>query len=423
MATLNRILAWRPGGYARDGARIFGWLLLRAAAQALTVLLLARWLGASGYGEFVAALAVASFFTPLAGLGLGAVLLMRGARAPEHLPALSAQATRLWAISALGFTLVAAAALYWALPTPPPLWALAALALAEVAAASWVELVARRMQARHQANRFGAIQAGLPLARLVALAIGMALLPASPASWMLAYAAASFASAALIAAHVLRDPAPAPGSDPNLPWATLVRDGAPFTVGAVALRLQAEFNKPVLAHLDYAQAGALGVAQRVVDLGLLPLTALQEALWPRVYAADRPAARLWRTGAVLMALALLAGLALAAAAPLLPWLLGAEFADAASALVSLAGLPALQLMRNLGNAALIASGNSQHLNGVYLVAAAAGVLLALWLVPTQGLPGAVWAIYGSEGAALMIQGAIGAGSWFFCHHDRAARKT
>lgn len=107
MATLNRILAWRPGGYARDGARIFGWLLLRAAAQALTVLLLARWLGASGYGEFVAALAVASFFTPLAGLGLGAVLLMRGARAPEHLPALSAQATRLWAISALGFTLVA----------------------------------------------------------------------------------------------------------------------------------------------------------------------------------------------------------------------------------------------------------------------------------------------------------------------------
>ncbi|MGC8808477.1 MAG: hypothetical protein ACP5QB_13265, partial [Thiomonas sp.] len=72
MLTLIRVARrWRPGAYARDGARIFGWLLLRAAAQAATVLLLARWLGAGGYGAFVAALAIASFFTPLAGLGLG----------------------------------------------------------------------------------------------------------------------------------------------------------------------------------------------------------------------------------------------------------------------------------------------------------------------------------------------------------------
>lgn len=75
-----RVLRWRPGPYALDMLMIFGWLLLRAAAQAFTVLLLARWLGASHYGAFVAAVAVASFLTPLAGMGMTTIILRDGAR-------------------------------------------------------------------------------------------------------------------------------------------------------------------------------------------------------------------------------------------------------------------------------------------------------------------------------------------------------
>jgi O-antigen/teichoic acid export membrane protein len=40
---------------------------------------------------------------------------------------------------------------------------------------------------------------------------------------------------------------------------------------------------------------------------------------------------------------------------------------------------------------------------VYVASALAGVLLALMLVPRWGLSGAVWAMYGSEVAALVIQ--------------------
>ena len=47
------------------------------------MLLLARWLGAEGYGQFVATLAVVSFFGPLAGLGLHGVLLSCIARTPQ----------------------------------------------------------------------------------------------------------------------------------------------------------------------------------------------------------------------------------------------------------------------------------------------------------------------------------------------------
>jgi O-antigen/teichoic acid export membrane protein len=399
----NAVRQWRPGAYAQDGLRLFGWLVLRAAAQAATVVLLARWLGASGYGEFVAALAVAGFFTPLAGLGLGAVLLVRGARAPQQLPALQAQAARLWAISSVAFSLIATAAMSLSLPGHQPLWAMAALAVAEVAAASWVELVARGRQARHQVHAFGAIQAGLPLARLAALALSLPWLPASAAAWMLIYAAASLIYATTLGISCAVSSRFQAEKPPSQPTTALLREGAPFVVSAASLRMQAEFNKPVLAHLDYTQTGALGVAQRVVDLVTLPLAALQEALWPRVFASERPGSRLLQTGAMLVALALLSGAALALAAPLLPWLLGPDFAVASQALGWLALLPAVQLTRNLGNAWLIANGNSRSLTVVYLAAAAAGVLLALILVPRWGLSGAVWGMYGSEAVAIVVQ--------------------
>ena len=403
---LRSVASWRPGAYARDGARIFGWLLLRAAAQAASVLLLARWLGAGGYGAFVAALAIASFFTPLAGLGLGGVLLVRGARTPAQISVLQRRATAAWAVANAVVVPLALLALATSLPDAQPLWALALLVTAEVAAASWVELCARCAQTRQQPHRFGAIQAGLPLARLAALLAVLPWAAPTPAAWMSAYAAASLLYAAALAL-MARQPESMVGPDAALPTTpALVREGLPFAGGAVAMRLQAEFNKPVLAHLSFAQAGAFAVAQRVIDVATLPLLALQEALWPRLFAADAPNARLVRTGALLLLLALAAGLMLALAAPLLPALLGADYAAAADALVLLALLPAVQLVRNLGNAWLIANVSNAALYVVYAASAAAGVLLALLLVPRWGLDGAVGAMYGSEGMAIAVAGIV-----------------
>jgi O-antigen/teichoic acid export membrane protein len=411
LTSIHAAWRWRPGAYARDGARIFGWLLLRAAAQAATVLLLARWLGAGGYGAFVAALAIASFFTPLAGLGLGGVLLIRGARAPALLTALQHRATAAWAVASAVVVPLALLAMASSLPDAQPLWALALLALAEVAAASWVELCARSAQAQHQAHRFGAIQAGLPLARLAALLAVLPWAAPTPAVWMVAYAAASLLYAVALAA-VARRPRLAAPPDGTLPaTAALVREGLPFAGGAVAMRLQAEFNKPVLAHLSYAQAGAFAVAQRVIDIATLPLAALQEALWPRIYATAAPNARLVRTGALLLLLALAAGLMLALAAPLLPALLGADYAAAADALVLLALLPAVQVTRNLGNTWLIANVSNAALYVVYAASAAAGVLLALLLVPRVGLDGAVAALYASEVVAIGVSAGLVLRQW------------
>ncbi|UHD16885.1 hypothetical protein [Thiocapsa bogorovii] len=66
---LANMLRWRPGAYLRSSSELFGWLLLRAAAQITSVVLLAKTLGAEDYGLFVTVLALASFFPPLVILG------------------------------------------------------------------------------------------------------------------------------------------------------------------------------------------------------------------------------------------------------------------------------------------------------------------------------------------------------------------
>lgn len=396
----RRLSRWRPGGLARDGARIFLGLGLRAAAQAALVLLLARWLGAQGYGAFVAALAIASFFTPVAGMGLSAVVVRDGAKPGADLFGMRQQALRQWGITSPAGVAGAVLVMAWALPAAPPLAALVFLALGEVAAGSLVELLARFEQVQQRALRFGLLMAGLPLARLLSLGVLFALAAPSPTVWMVAYGVSS-----LLYAGALWAWQRVPSAAATAPM-RLASEGWPFAVSAVAVRLQNEFNKPVLAQLSYADAGGFNVAQRLVDLVGLPLLALQEAFWPRVFAAADPLRRLWHSAVALLTVALAAAAALALASPLLPWLLGADYASAAHALAALALLPALQVARNLGNAWLMAHGKSQVLLLVSAAAAAAGVLLVLLLVPRYGIMGAVWAVYASEAVAILVQAAV-----------------
>src|SRR5690606_9799016 len=98
--------------------------------------------------------------------------------------------------------------------------------------------------------------------------------------------------------------------------------GLPFSASALAMRLQVEFNKPVLAHAGFGLAGSYNIAQRAVDMASLPLAALQEALWPKLYAQANPLPQLRRTGVALLLLAALAGALIWLAAPLLPLLVG-----------------------------------------------------------------------------------------------------
>lgn len=354
------------------------------------VVMLSRLLGATGYGRFVAVLAIASFLTPFAGMGLSHVLLRDGAKNPQLIDRMRGHGLKVWLSTALLSGGVAIAAAWWWLPQDLPWLAVPVAMLAEIAVASLIELLARAEQARHRISRFGAINAGLHIARLAALTPYALWGTATLGGWLWLYAASSVVYAAglygaLRINTARRKAVPIP-----------LVEGMPFTMASLSVRLQAEFNKPVLAQHGFALAGNFGAAQRVTDLASLPLLALQDALWPRLYASTNSNRDLRGVGFLMLTLALVAGGALWFAAPRLAFLLGPEFGPAGDILRWLALLPAMQCLRNLFSFQSIAAKRTDLIGWSSAAGATTGVIVLLLLASKLGVAAATLAAYASE---------------------------
>jgi O-antigen/teichoic acid export membrane protein len=375
--------------YIRSSATLTGWLVLRAGSQALTTFAIARSLGPNGYGTFVAYIAIASFFIPLAGFGIGNVILIRGAREPGNLPHLIGAAFGIWAGSTLLFGLAGLAVAFLSLPHTEHIALAACLVLSEIACSSLVELIARIEQSEHHIQRLGATFAGLAIGRMAGAAVFLLLSSNDLATWMAIYTAGSIIfCTGLLHRFFRRHRVCWPE---RIQW-RLLGEGLPFGIGATSIRLQGEFNKPVLAQISFAATGNLNVAQRAIDVVSIPLTALQEALWPRLYAHPEPCRHL-RIAAGIFGLAIALGVLLSVAAPLLPHLLGQGYAESATLVIWLAWLPCLQVVRNLVAALVIAKGRQQQLTLVYIVSAGIGIVVNLQLISRYALVGAVLAAY------------------------------
>ncbi len=388
---LNRLLTWRPGGYLRASGGLFGWLLLRAAAQAGTVVLLARTLAAQTYGEFVAVVAVAGFTVPFVGLGLPNMVLRNVARDPQAAQCYLERAVTTWVRSLLPVVAATIGIALLLLPKGLPVAAMAAAICGELLASSLTELAGRYRQAQHRHHAYGAINAGLPLLRLLALGLLVLLSrQAGIASVLWTFTAASLAYALLLW-PVVR--AAAPVKEVGATEAMPVTSGLPFSASTLAMRLQAEFNKPVLAHAGFGLAGSYNIAQRAVDMVSLPLQALQEALWPKLYAQANPLPQLRRTGATLLLFAIAIGTLVWLAAPLIPLLVGNDYDDAILVIRMLAWLPLLQVGRSLLNFHAIHHGHIKHISWACLIGVVVSICSVGILVPTHGMAGAAMASY------------------------------
>lgn len=385
-------LARLPRAYLRSSTVLMGWMAVRAIAQAATVLLLARAMGADAYGVFVAAIAVAALASPLAGLGVASIVLRNGAMDPDHLPVYMRRAFRIWVPSAasciLGGLVLASVLLPRAVPWPAVIAAL----VVEVVVASLSELLARYAQAQRRMGRFGAMSAGPVLLRLAGLALLVALLDSPGAATILWTHAATGLLFVWIAWP--RRPAEVAAGEPRQPFHATA--GLPFALAAFATRVQGEFNKPILARVEFALAGNFNVGQRAVEIVALPLAALQEALWPRLYALDDPRRQLCIAGGLLVLGALACGAAVWLLALWLPKLMGADYLLTAEVVRLLAWLPLLQVVRGMANFMIIHGGRMRLLGWAYSAGAGFNVLLVASLVPAWGMHGAVVATYATE---------------------------
>jgi O-antigen/teichoic acid export membrane protein len=392
---------WRT--HYSPSLNIVVWLTIRAGFQALITVMTAKTLGAYDYGNFIAFIAVASFLSPLAGLGLHGTLLINGARNPECIPLLLGNSLAIWWRSTCITTIIGISVAYIALPTPPSLLATGLLICAEIWCSSFIELAARAEQSQRNSNRFGALLAGLPAIRLIGLIVLVITSSAMLNNWIYTYSISSIGYSMLVFLWLISR---RPSIHSNGIDLKLISKGFPFCVGALTMRLQNELNKPILAQNSYVETGNFSIAQRIIDLASLPLAALQENFWPRFYATPKTTTNSFIQTLIasvgILFFGGLIGIAITTIAPLIPLLLGAGFNDAATAVMWLAWLPLVQAARNLINATFIANDKQRLLTAIYIVGAALGVSFNLWLIPRLGIQGAIAAAYLSEIATLLM---------------------
>ncbi|MBK0113839.1 MULTISPECIES: lipopolysaccharide biosynthesis protein [unclassified Delftia] len=387
------ILRWKPGKLAWHSSVLLAWMLLRAATQAATVFALAHIIGPVDYGKFVSVLAVAGFLLPFVGLGLSNLVLRNGARDYQSLRFYFRYAAYWWLLTLLPLTLLSIIIFEWLVPDGLPTFAAYAAIFIEMCAISLTELCARYKQAVNKIGAYGAINAGLPIIRLMLLYILLVFFEPNVKSVLWLYAASGLLYIFLlkISFKIEIDRKLSQGSEP-MP----VTGGLPLSLSAFAMRVQGEFNKPVLAHVGFDLVGSYNIAQRTLEIVVIPIQALQESLWPRLYSYSDPLWSLKYFGAGLLLFALLCGGGIWLCAPWLSVVFGGEYEGAIEILRVIAWLPVFQVIRAMMNFCAIHYGITHQIGWSCLAAAFVNVIGVSLLVPLIGVKGAVAMAYISE---------------------------
>jgi O-antigen/teichoic acid export membrane protein len=404
-ASLTKLLAWRPGGYLRASGALFGWLAVRTLAQTVLFVLVARTLGADGYGSLLAVMAIATFLAPLTDLGGSYLLLRDGARNPDSLATHLGNTLRLWGVTIAPFCILAYVLCEYLLPPTLSPFAVAAVLLADLVGMSLLELLVRMWQSAQRVFAFGAIMTGLSIIRLLVFYLLTSVMPVTPDLWAIWYGAVTVCYVLLVTSYAIRT-----FGRPILSGAslnTLIRSGFPFAFVASAMRIQTDSNKPLLARLESSSgAGILGASQRITDLILLPIQAMIVVLTPRAYRTAAPTLKnIFMLGIPSLVVALIGGVIAILCAPWLPTILGDSYAHAVALVQLLAFLPCAVVVRLLLNTLLSAQNRQQAFYLIYAPGVTVGVLSTVFLIVLFGVTGAAAGAYVSELAIVSFQAA------------------
>lgn len=397
--------SWRPGRLAKNTMLLGTGMGLRALAQGLVFLIVARTLGTQGYGAFSAVLAVAGVWINFSGVG-GHVLLVRDvARDPGRFP-------QCWGLTLAGLAISMLPVIFlygisvWRLLSGVPCLLLVSLGMAELLFCPLTNTAASAYRGFERMGRSARLMLTLVLARLgAALMLALVALwqPVSKrlALWGWLYGAASLLAAVYAVYLVTRD----------LGWPywprrqTLVPyliSGLPFSLWGGASKLHVDADKFLLARMTSLEVtGTYSAGYRFVDLALMPLHALLDAAAPRLFRAGAegvPSTLRASMPLVWPALgyALSIGAGLSLAAPLIPHLLGEAYITSVDVVRWLSWLPLVGLPRLLLLYA-VATGDAQRQGMVTVLAGAIfNVILTIWWVPLWGWRGAAAATYVSE---------------------------
>ncbi len=391
---------WLSSTLIQDASNLALGQTIKLVLQAIYFLLIARSLGPSQYGAFVAVTAMTNILSPYVGLGCGSLFLKNVRSGKRTAPLCWGNGLLATLLTGIFTTLVLCAASRLWLPSFPMLL-VGAICLSDLFLIRIVDLASFGFAASGRMSKTAVQNTTMSLLRVVGIVVlAAAYRQVSIQQWTWVYVAT-----AVVGAGFALQQGCALWGKPALGLTALwedVREGCFFSIGTSAQTVYNDIDKTMLARLSNLSAtGVYAAAYRIVDTSLTPVRALVSAAYPQFFhvgaggigATYSYAQRLIRK-ALLFGVADCLGLMLIA--PLLPHLLGAKYAAVAPAIRWLALIPVMRCVHWFLADAL-SGANSQGLRtAVQVGVAVLNVGLNLVVLPRWSWVGAAWTSLASD---------------------------
>jgi O-antigen/teichoic acid export membrane protein len=407
---LGKLKSWLGRLGKNSLARNTLWMLLaqglRIVLQAVYFVIIARALGADQYGAFVGATALVAILSPFASLGGGNLLIKNVSRNRALFSEYWGNALFMLFVS--GLTLIVFVLLIspLILPKTISLLLLFLVAVTDLIFARILDTAGQAFQAVLWLSKTAQLNILPQITRLIAAFVFISFFPKAGAlEWTFLYLV-STAFCALLAVLLVHRSL----GTPKLALSRItpeITDGFYFSVSLSAQTIYNDIDKTMLARLSSLEAtGIYAAAYRLIDVAFVPVRSLLSAAYAKFFqhgstgisGSTNLAKRLLPFAGIYGAIA---GMGLFLFAPIVPYMLGEEYAGTVEALRWLAPLPFLKAMHYFAADSLTGAGLQELRSAVQVIIAVFNVLINLWLIPLYSWKGAAWSSLASDGFLML----------------------
>jgi O-antigen/teichoic acid export membrane protein len=375
---------------------------MRQLLRAVYFLIIPRALGVDQYGLFVGVTSLAAILAPFATIGIGSLLVKNVSRNKSVFSEYWGNSLLLSVSSGSALILLMMAVTRIFLPGKVPWTLVFVVAISDLLFAKILDVGAQAFQAFDQLGKTAKLNVIASLSRVIGAVIFVAFFRRSGAMmWAWFYLFASILTTVLTMWWV--------NSSLGRPVLALWRikpellEGCYFSVSMSSQSIYNDIDKTMIVQLSTLDsAGIYAAAYRLIDVAFLPVRSLLWAAYPSFFrhgesglAASTKYARRLLPRASLYSL--LACLVLFVGAPVVPHLLGAEYARTTVALRWLSPLPLLKTLHYFVADSLSGAGLQGLRTAVQVGVAVFNILLNLWLIPAYSWRGAAWSSLASDG--------------------------
>jgi len=386
----------------RNTAYMVAAQAVRMAVQAVYFFLMARGLGPRQYGAFVAVVAAVGIAYPFVGNGSANLLVKNVARDRRLLPESLGNASLMTLASGLLLSVLVVPACLVVLPSVIPLSVTLLVVASDLVVYRFVDVACLAFQSVERLDWTANLNVFTSLMRLAGISAVLLVARPTVVAWSVAYLATS-AVCALVAIYCVLTRLARPALSGLGRIRGELREGFWFSTSLSAQTIYNDVDKTMLARLATLDAaGIYAAAYRLIDIAFLPIRALLAAAYPGFFrhgkdgiAGSFAFTRRLMPKPLMYSAAVAAGMTLAA--PLLPHILGAEYARTSPALRWLSLLPLLKTLHYFAADALTGAGHQALRTLMQVVVAGFNVLVNLWLIPAYSWRGAAWSSLASDG--------------------------